>query len=105
MTRSYRGRDEQDHLTPDWKTPNPSDFCSPANDNLKEPWPLIAFPGDTPSTVASDVQTTTSIKTSRRTLSRTIIMVAYGIVVSIAMLSWVYLIGMTLIRAGKWALN
>jgi predicted P-loop ATPase len=27
MTRSYRGRDEQDHLTPDWKTPNPSDFC------------------------------------------------------------------------------
>ena len=105
MTPSYRGRDDQGHLTPlptDRKAGNPSDFCNPANDNLKGPWPLIPFSENTAPTVPN--ATTTSIDTSSRTLRRNIFMVAYGIVVSIAMLAWVYLIGMTLFRAVEWAL-
>ena len=36
--------------------------AGPANDNLEGPWPLVPFPEDTPSTVANDLETTTSIK-------------------------------------------
>jgi hypothetical protein len=89
----------------DWKAGNPSDFCNPANDNLRGPWPLIPFPEGTPSTVADTIQTTTSINTSPRTLKGNVALVAYGIVASIVMISWVYLIGMTLLGAVKWGLK
>jgi len=108
MTRSYRGRDDQGHLMPppkDSKAGNPSDFCNPANDNLKGPWPLIPFSEDAPSTGADAIQATTSINTSPRTLKGNVALVAYGIVASIAMISWVCLIGMTLLGAVKWGLK
>jgi hypothetical protein len=72
-------------------------LCNPANDNIKGPWPLIPFPEGTPSTVADAIQP--------RTLKGIVALVAYGIVASIATISWFYLIGMTLLGAVEWALE
>lgn len=86
----------------DWTATNLAGLRLPANDNSTGPWPLFPFPEDT-MTVAETSQTG-SINVRSRTLQENISLIAFVTVASLAMISWVFVLGMALIKAVEWGL-
>jgi hypothetical protein len=82
----------------DWDAGDPLASCKPANDNLEALLPLYPQPE---TLTVGDRRTSNST----RTLKGKIVTVAYGVAASIAVISWIYLIGASLLSAATWALD
>jgi hypothetical protein len=85
----------------DWDDGDPLVSRKPANDNLRVPLPL--FPEPATLTVAEAIQTTHD--SSVRTIRGKVVTVAYGVAASIAVISWIFLIGASLLEGATWALD
>jgi hypothetical protein len=80
---------------------NPLDLCkpvSPANDNEGARL-LVPVPESRPGV---QVRAAAAV---RHALRRDVVVVAYGIVAFIAMIAWIYLLGLTMLSDVGWALS
>jgi hypothetical protein len=104
MTASKRGRDAGGHRTPPPMSMEAGDFgkpISPANDNLKGPWPLFPFPEIFDAApIAATARPESTSDNPRRWF-----VIAYGVVVCIATIAWFYLLVLTMLQAVEGALS
>ena len=80
-----------------WEAGDPITSCIAANDN-DPPW----FPNPTTMTLADAVETDGS---RSRNLKGKILVVAYAVAASIAVISWICLIGASLLGGATWVLD